>query len=49
MQLIYNNTITIPNKIDLKNYSQKELIFFIQTLKNEVKKYRKNSYWTVLK
>jgi len=49
MQLIYNNTITIPNKIDLKNYSQEELIFFIQTLKSEVKKYRKNSYWTVLK
>ena len=40
MQLIYNNTITIPNK--------KDLIFFIQTLKSEVKQYRKLNCWTKL-
>ena len=48
MQLIYTKT-TIPNKINLKNYTQKELIEFIQLLKTEVKKYRKNTYWTCLK
>jgi len=48
MQLIYTKTI-IPNKINLKNYNQNELIEFIQLLKTEVKKYRKNTYWTCLK
>jgi len=48
MQLIYTKT-TIPNKINLKNYKQKELIEFIQLLKTEVKKYRKNTFWTRLK
>jgi hypothetical protein len=48
MQLIYTKT-TIPNKINLKNYNQNELIEFIQLLKTEVKKYRKNTYWTCLK
>jgi len=49
MKLIYNNTITIPNKVDLVNYSKEELIFFTQTLKNEVRDYKRNSYWTILK
>ena len=48
MQLIYTKT-TIPNKINLKNYNQNELIEFIQLLKTEVKKYGKNTYWTCLK
>ena len=48
MQLIYTKTI-IPNKINLKNYNQNELIEFIQLLKTEVKKYRKNTFWTRLK
>ena len=49
MQLVYNNQVKIPNKKDLKNYDQNELIFYIQTLKSELKKYRKNTYWTRLK
>ncbi len=48
MQLVYTKT-TIPNKKDLKNYNQNELVEFIQLLKKEVKAYRKNSYWTILK
>ena len=44
-----DNKTTIPNKINLKNYNQNELIEFIQLLKTEVKKYRKNTYWTCLK
>jgi len=48
MQLIYTKT-TIPNKINLKNYNQIELIEFIQILKKEVKRYRKNTFWTRFK
>lgn len=48
MQLVYNNEIKIPNKVDLKNYDKKDLIFFIQTLKSEVRQYRKLNCWTKL-
>ena len=41
MQLVYTKT-TIPNKKDLKNHNQNELVEFIQLLKKEVKAYRKN-------